>query len=160
MNAWGDWSDAQQPPGGPHVQCGMSSRLSAGLVLLCALAAGLSGCAVHPKGECGPSCPTIESASYIVEYPTQRLAILKNVAARSALSQHEQSYIVMVLRMGGLSELVADCYVTLIRNPVCTEQTKAEIRAAIKYMRLQGMAARRIIDALDEKPTTQPRRLR
>ena len=125
----------------------------------------LFGCASHPSGPHGPSCNTIESATKIIEHPIQRLTILKSVARRQNLSQHEQEYLVNAIFMpGGLSISAdqADATVTLLRNPCCTPETREYVRKTVKHAyRMLGKDERRIIEELDRprtttRPTTQP----
>ena len=117
----------------------------AGLMLLLG-----SGCAVHPKGLCGASCPIIESATHIIEYPSQRLLILKRVAARNDLTQHEQLYLVNAVFMGGYGDDMADALVALIKGPCCTAETRQHIREKIKLARMMGRAERRIVEELEK----------
>jgi hypothetical protein len=117
-----------------------------GAALLPAL---LAGCASHPRGTCGPACTEIESATHILEYPTQRLRIYKRLARQPELSQHEQTYLVNAIFVGGFSHDVADALEYLIANPVCTAQTCAEIREKLKTSRLLGRAERRVVEALN-----------
>jgi len=117
-----------------------------------------AGCVAHPKGPCGTACPTIESATHILEYPSQRLSILSNVAARPDLSPHEQIYLVNAVFMGGYSWQQANVLVTLVSNPCCTDQTGEHIRKMLKLSRLTGREERRVIEAMERRAaaTTQP----
>lgn len=119
-----------------------------GLLLLMAAAGLADGCAVHPKGEHGPACTTIDSATRIVVYSTQRLTILKRVAKQKDLSQHEQTYLVNAIFMGGFGEDMADAAVNLIDNPCCTAETRAHIRERLKWTHMLGRPERRILDEL------------
>jgi hypothetical protein len=137
------------------------SKTNGGLGMLCSLAAGLLaltvGCVAHPRGPCGPACLTIEDASHIIEYPTQRLNILKRVAAQPELSTHEQVYLVNAVFAVGYSSDKAEALITLIRNPCCTEETCQHIRRMLKWSRLLGRDERRVIEALEKRsPTSQP----
>lgn len=116
------------------------------------------GCVVHPKGPHGPACPTIESATHILEYPSYRLTMLKQVAARQDLSQHEQTYLVNAIFMGGFSSQVADTLITLIHNPCGTAETRQQIRAKLKFTRMLGRDEKRVIGALEkaEQPASAP----
>ncbi len=122
----------------------------------------LAGCASHPRGPCGPRCAEIDSAMHILEYPTQRLTILRRIAGYRDLSQHEQTYLVNAVFVGGFSEDVADALVTLIENPVATAETRAQIRKKLKGSRLLGRFERRVIEALTQadraatRPATPP----
>lgn len=123
------------------------------LLLLC------TGCVTHPKSTCGPACTTIESATHVVLYPSQRLNILKRVAARPTLGQHEQTFLVNAVFMGGFSDDIADALETLIRNPCCTPETRTYIRTKLHTARIIGRAERRVIDVLTryesaDKPPT------
>jgi hypothetical protein len=120
----------------------------AGLLLLGICA----GCATHPRGVCGPACSEIESATHIIEYPTQRLKVYKRIARQRALTQHEQTYLVNAIFIGGFSHDVADALEYLIANPACTEQTREEIRKKLKTSRLLGRAERRVVEALNRPP--------
>jgi hypothetical protein len=110
-----------------------------------------SGCAYHPRGPHGPACPTITSAMHVLEYPSYRLSMLKGVAQQEQLSQHEQTYLVNAIFVGGFSSQVADTLLTLLYNPCCTDQTRQEIRAHIKFSRLLGHDEQRILAALDKQ---------
>jgi hypothetical protein len=126
------------------------------LVLAGALAL-VGGCwTPHPSGPHGPVCPVIEDVSHIVEYPTDRLRILKRVAARPELSTHEQIYLVNAVMAVGFSSDKAVALVTLIENPCCTAETRQHIRKSLKLARMLGRDERQVIDALEkvEKPAT------
>ena len=116
------------------------------------------GCAVHPKGPHGPACSTIEAATHILEYPSYRLATLKQIAARQDLSQHEQTYLVNAIFIGGFSSQVAETLITLIHNPCGTDQTRQQIRAKLKFTRMLGREEKRVIGALEkaEQPASAP----
>ncbi len=137
------------------------SRLCAGSVLvITALVAG--GCVAHPKGQHGPACATIESATHIVEYPSKRFTILKQVAHRP-LSQHEQTYLVnAIFQPFGLSSSIdqADTLIALMRNRCCTDQTRSEIREKLAAFtnRMRGEDQQRIVAVLDNPgEPVQPR---
>ncbi len=120
-------------------------------VLLICAGLMLPGCAVHPKGTCGMACPTIESATHIIEFPSQRLTILKRVAARPELTPHEQVYLVNAVFMGGYSDDMADALVALIGRRDCTEEACDAIRKRMKFMRMLGRAERRVVEALTRR---------
>ena len=111
----------------------------------------LSGCALHPRGACGMACPTIESATHIIEFPSQRLTILKRVAARPELTAHEQVYLVHAVFMGGYSDDMADVMVTLVGRRDCTDEACDTIRKRMKLTRMLGRAERRVIEALTRR---------
>ncbi len=119
-------------------------------VLLLGVALLPAGCASHPMGLCGNSCPLIESATHLLEYPSQRLILLKRVAVRDDLTQHEQLYLVNAVFIGGFGDDMADALATLIRNPCCTAETRQHIRLRIRFARMMGRAERRIVDELDK----------
>jgi hypothetical protein len=127
--------------------------LAAPFVLLLA-----AGCAVHPRGPHGPACAKIESATHVIEYPSYRLTMLKQVAARKELSAHEQTYLVNAIFMGGFSSQVADTLITLIHNPCCLADTRQQIRTKLKFTRMLGKDEQRVIATLEkaDQPTTQP----
>jgi hypothetical protein len=128
-------------------QSKIRDRLCRLAVLPIALLAG--GCLVaHPSGPCGPACPVITDAAHIIEYPTDRLKILKRVAARPELSTHEQIYLVNAVMAVGFSSDKAVALVTLIENPCCTAETRQHIRKSLKTVRMLGRDQRRVIDAL------------
>ncbi len=131
---------------------GWGACVAAGLLL------GLTGCVIHPKGPHGAACPVIEDASYIIEYPSERLRILKSVAVREDLSAHEQIYLVNAVMAVGFSSDKAQALVTLIRNPCCTADTRQHIRKMLKLSRMLGHDQRRVIDALEraERAATRP----
>ena len=128
-------------------------KLCCGSGLFAALLA--AGCAAHPRGPHGPACPTITSAMHVLEYPSFRLNMLKRVAGQTDLSQHEQTYLVNAVFVGGFSSQVAETLLTLIYNPCCTDQTRQEIRKHIKFSRLLGRDEQRILAALDKPPTAR-----
>jgi hypothetical protein len=113
---------------------------------------------VHPAGVHGPACPIIEDASHIIEYPSERLRILKGVAARPELSPHEQTYLVNAVMIVGYSSDKAKALITLIRNPCCVEETRQHIRKSLKFSRMLGRDERRVIHELDQAAaaSTQP----
>ena len=130
----------------------IQNRLWRTATLLVALLTG--GCvAVHPSGPHGPACPVIEDASHIVEYPNDRLKILKRIAARPELSTHEQIYLVNAVMAVGFSSDKAIALVTLIENPCCTAQTREHIHKSLKLARMLGRDERRVIDALEKADT-------
>jgi hypothetical protein len=131
----------------------IQSALRGPATLLVALLVG--GCAVHPRG---PACPVITDAAHIVEYPNDRLKILKRIAARPQLSTHEQIYLVNTVMAVGFSSDKAIALVTLIENPCCTAETRQHIHKSLKLARMLGRDERRVIDALEkaDHPTTQP----
>ncbi len=123
-------------------------------ILLTCVGLTLSGCAAHPKGVCGGACPTIESATHIIEFPSQRLTILKRVAARPDLTPHEQVYLVNAVFMGGYSDDMADALVALIGSPGCTDEACDAIRRRMKFTRMLGRAERRVVEALTRRNET------
>lgn len=125
--------------------------LAALLVLILA-----GGCVMHPSGPHGPACPTIESATYVIEYPRERLRILKPIAARDNLSPHEQTYLVNAIMAVGFSSDKADVLLMLIHNPCCTAETRQQIRAKLKFTRMLGRDEQRVIQALEKAEQTQP----
>ena len=127
-------------------------------LLLVATLGGLTGCTIHPSGPHGPACPIIEDASHIIEYPSQRLRILKGVAARPSLSTHEQIYLVNAVMAAGFSLDKAEALITLIRNPCCALETRQHVRKWLKFSRMLGRDERRVVDELDRAsaPSTQP----
>ncbi len=128
------------------------ARILATTGLLVALLAG--GCVVpHPRGPHGPACAVITDAAHIVEYPTDRLKILKRVAAQPELSTHEQIYLVNAVLVWGFSSDKAVALVTLIENPCCTAETRQHIRKSLKIARMLGRDERRVIDALTKAET-------
>jgi hypothetical protein len=124
--------------------------------LLLGMALLPAGCASHPKGPCGNSCSRIESATHILEYPSQRLILLKRVAVREDLTQHEQYYLVNAVFMGGFGDDMADALAALIKNPCCTSETRQYIRQKIKFARMMGRAERRIVDELEKADAAHP----
>ncbi len=120
---------------------------SGGLVPLVAAALLTTGCAFHPRGTCGPACPAIEAATTI-EAPTDRLNVLKKVAARENLSTHEQIYLVNAVCSWGFGDDQADALVLLIKNPCCTAETRKHIADMLHWVHL-GVAKKRVVDALD-----------
>jgi hypothetical protein len=131
-------------------RCGQLAAMAAVLLL--------TGCAVHPKGPHGPACPVIEDAAHIIEYPSERLRILKRVAARENLSTHEQIYLVDTVILVGFSSDKAQALITLIRNPCCTAETRQHIRTMLKLSRMLGRDQRHVVEALEQAdhPTTLP----
>lgn len=118
----------------------------------------VGGCVNRPKGPDTPTMRRIESATHIIDYPSQRLVILKEIAAQPDLQPHEQTYLVNAICMGGFSSDRAEALITLIRNPVCTADTHQLIRKRLKTSRFMGRDERNIIDALAaaESPRTPP----
>ncbi len=118
--------------------------------LLAALVAPLTGCAFHPPGPHGPACSVIESAT-VVEMSSERLRMLRQVATRPQLSQHEQTYLVSAIVHGGLGGDQADPLIVLIENPVCTEQTRKQIADELRWVAYSA-ERKRIADALAQPP--------
>lgn len=114
------------------------------------------GCVSRPAGPDTPTMQTIESATHMVDYPSQRLAILRKVAAQPDLQQHEQTYLVDAIFMGGFSSDRANALLTLLDNPCCTPLTRGQIREEMKKTRMLGNSERRVIDALHGKETAEP----
>lgn len=115
-----------------------------------------SGCVSRPKGPDTPTMRRIDSATHIIEYPSQRLIILKQVAGEPELQPHEQIYLVNAILMGGFSSDRAEALVTLIRNPCCTPATREHIRAGLKKARFLGRDERNVIDALTAAESPRP----
>ena len=113
------------------------------------------GCVIHPSGPHGPACPTIESATYVIEYPRERLRLLKPIAARENLSPHEQTYLVNAVMAVGFSSDKADLLLMLIRNACCTAETRQQIRAKLKFTRMLGRDEQRVIQALEKADQPQ-----
>jgi hypothetical protein len=123
-----------------------------GLLLLGAAVLS-SGCAVHPSGPHGPACQEIEAATHILEHSSQRLVILKRIAKQKNLSQHEQSYLVNAVFMGGsFGSDMADALINLIDNPCYTTQTQQEILRHLSFFVMHGQAHRRILDEMKKHP--------
>ena len=130
----------------------------AGHLLLVPALCAVAGCALHPGGAHGPACPIIEDAAHIIEYPSERLRILKGVAARPNLSTHEQLYLVNAVMIVGYSSDKAKALVTLLRNPCCVDETRQHIRKSLKFSRMLGRDERRVVHELDKTSaaSTQP----
>lgn len=140
---------------GPTIQNPKSIQNRFGRLISVAVALLAAGCIVpHPSGPHGPACPAITDAAHIVEYPTDRLKILRRIAAQPDLSTHEQIYLVNAVMLVGFSYDKAGTLITLIENPCCTAQTREHIRKSLKLVRMLGRDERRVIDALTkaEKP--------
>ncbi len=108
----------------------------------------LSGCVSRPAGPDTPTMRRIEDATRIIEYPSQRLRVLTEIARQEDLSASEQEYLVRAIFMGGFSSDRADALVTLIRNPCCNQQTRDLIRKKLKTARMIGQDQRRVLEAL------------
>lgn len=121
-----------------------------GTLLLAAALGPTGGCVVHPRGACGPACATIKAATTI-DYPTERLSVLKRIAPRDDLSAHEQTYLVNAICAGGFSSDQADALITLLENPCCTEQTRKHVARQLPWIGL-GSQQRRVLDAMIENP--------
>lgn len=93
----------------------------------------LSGCAFHPRGPHGPACPAIEAAA-AVELPSERLAVLKKIATRPDLSQHEQTYLVNAVLFPDVGGSQSGPLIVLIRNPACTEETRQYIAKHLRFV--------------------------
>lgn len=135
-----------------HGACARLLRWASPGWLLVGLALLVGGCVTHPKGTHGPACQEIESATHIVEYSTQRLVILKRIAKQRDLSQHEQTYLVNAIFMGGFSDDMADALVNLIGNACYTTQTQQEILKHLRYFRMVGRSHRRVLDEMRKHP--------
>ncbi len=129
-------------------------RRSVWPVLVLLLLAG--GCVNRPKGPDTPTMRRIDSATHIIEYPSQRLIILKGIADEPELLPHEQVYLVNAILMGGFSSDRAEALITLIRNPCCTPATRDHIRAGLKKSRFLGRDERNVIDALTAAESPRP----
>jgi hypothetical protein len=130
--------------------CPRIRRRTAMGCLLAALTAPLTGCAFHPTGPHGPACSAIEAAT-VVELSSERLLMLRRIANRPQLSQHEQTYLVNAIIHGGLGGDQADPLIVLIENPVCTEQTRKQITTELRWVAYSG-ERKRIADALSRPP--------
>ncbi len=123
-------------------------RLSRSLLyLLVLLGSAAGGCATHPKGDCGLACDAIEATTKI-EYPSERLAVLKRIANRADLTTHEQTYLINAIYMGGFSSDRADALILLIENPSLTDEAREHLVKKLKQTRLLGRHHRRVVDAL------------
>ncbi len=115
------------------------------------------GCAIHPRGECGPACADIRAAETI-EFPSDRLVVLHEIATRENLSEHEQVYLVNAICVFGFSNDQADALITLINNPCCTATVRKYIVDHLPWCGL-GTHKKRVIQALaartDEEPPPQ-----
>jgi hypothetical protein len=114
------------------------------------------GCVSRPKGPDTPTMRRIESATHIIEYPSQRLIILKKIADEPELLPHEQIYLVDAILMGGFSSDRAEALILLIRNPCCLAETRDHIRAGLKKSRFLGRDERNVIDALTAAESPPP----
>lgn len=129
------------------------NRLGASFVLLLGLLVLSGGCVSHPRGAHGPACQQIEAATHIIEHPSQRMVILKRIAREKELSQHEQTYLVNAVFMGGaFGSDIADALIDLINNPCYTTQTQREILQHLKHYVMNGQAHRRILDEMRRHP--------
>ena len=137
-----------RPPAARYVSFSFRAGARFGLLAIIGALVLIAGCATHPKGPHGPACQTIEGATHILEYPSQRLTILKRVAKQKELSTHEQIYLINAVFMGGFSDDMADALVSLLANPCCTAEARAHIRERMKYSRMVGRAERRLLEAL------------
>jgi|GEM_PF-4707156 len=112
------------------------------------VAAILSGCVSRPAGPDTPTMRRIEDATRIIDYPSQRLRILTEIARQENLTLAEQEYLVNAIFMGGFSSDRAEALVTLIRNPCCQPPTRALIRQKLKAARMVGQDQRRVLEVL------------
>ncbi len=133
----------------------VSFRRAAWLAILAS--SGLTGCVVHPRGPHGPSCDAIETAAKI-DLSSHRLTVLRGIAARPELSQHEQTYLVNAICYGGVGGEHADALLTLIHNPCCMAETRRYIAKNLQFV-MYSSERRRVAEALskaDEQAATQP----
>lgn len=123
-------------------------------VFLFALA--LAGCAVRPSGPRGPASAAIEAA-VTIDLETERLPVLKKIAGRRDLSQNDQLYLVNAVCHGGFGGDQADALVTLIENPVCTQETREYIAKKLRFVMFSS-ERRRVVEALadHEQPPPAP----
>lgn len=129
--------------------------LSTGLLVL-SFSAALAGCAVRPSGPRGPASAAIEAA-VTIDLETERLPVLKRIAARRDLSQNDQLYLVNAVCHGGFGGDQADALVTLIENPVCTQETREYIAKKLRFVMFSS-ERRHVVEALadHEQPPAGP----
>jgi hypothetical protein len=117
----------------------------------------LTGCVAHPRGPHGPSCAAIEAAAKI-DLSSHRLIVLRNIAGRPELSQHEQTYLVNAICFAGVGGEHADALVALIQNPCCTAETRQYISKNLLFV-MYSNERRRVAEELskaDRQAATQP----
>ncbi len=124
-------------------------RIVLGCVIVLACVS-LAGCAVHPRGPHGPRCDEIE-ATATIRQPTERMKVLRRIAAFEDLTQHEQIYMVNAILSWGFGDDKADAFMILIDNPCCTAETQSYILEKLKYYDLGRAEARVIHRLLDDE---------
>ena len=123
------------------------------LIVLAGVVALVGGCAVHPKGTCGPSCIDIKAATKI-SLSTERLAMLQKIAQRKYLGVHEQTYLVNAICWGGFGGEQADALIALIHNPTCAEETRQYIRDQLQGV-MYSSERKRVAEALAQPPRSE-----
>lgn len=124
-----------------------AKRVGCVVVAMTLLVLGV-GC--RPLGPDTPTMQRIESAAFIIEFPNQRLDLLKRIARQPDLLPHEQIYLVNTIMPIGFSSDRADALLNLIENPCCTPETMAHIRRSLKITRMFGKDIERVLRALDK----------
>lgn len=132
---------------------------SRGLLLVSVALPLLVGCYVfRPLGPRGPASAAIEAASTIDLEP-ERLPVLEGIARRRDLSQNDQLYLVNAICHGGFGGQQAEALITLIDNPVCTQQTREYIAGRLRFV-MYSVERRRVVEALighEEKESDRSR---
>jgi hypothetical protein len=116
-------------------------------LLLTGVLLATGGCVTHPDGPHGLACPPIEAA-ITISFSNERSQAFQRIAARRELNQHEQTYLAnAIVQTGGVADDQANALVALVRNPCCTDETRAQIARQLKWVGLSD-ARRRVAEAL------------
>jgi hypothetical protein len=110
---------------------------------------GFAGCHVpRPRDATGPNADAIEAANAI-DLETERVPLLQKIARRTSLSQVEQIYLVNSIYYRGLGGPQAEALITLLNNPVCTQETRQHIADHLNMVTFSNQR-RRVAEALIE----------